>query len=78
MGRHNAAPDKQDIVHKTVKVARVRSHVFMTFCKHTILELPAGLIAILIFESNRGGWLHLLGTDESGTIHAISTFVTFM
>jgi len=78
MGKHNAPPPKTDIVHNAPKVIKTRTHTFLVFCKHTILELPAGLIAILIFEGNRGGWLHLIGTDSNGTVHAMSTFVTFL
>lgn len=78
MGTHRAQPDKTDIPHKVVKTIKPRTHQLFVFCKHTLMELPAGLIAILIFEGNRGGWLHLIGTDSEGTTHAISTFVTFL
>lgn len=78
MGAHSAQPDKTDIPHKVIKTIKPRTHVFLVFCKHTLMELPAGMAAILLFESNRSGWLHLIGTDTEGTVHAISAFVTFM
>jgi hypothetical protein len=78
MGKHTAEPPKTDIVHQVPKVLKTRTHTFLVFCKHTMLELPAGFIAILIFEGNRGGWLHLIGTDSEGATHAISAFVMFL
>jgi hypothetical protein len=76
MGQHSAKQAKTDIVHKAAPIVRSRTHVFFTFCKHTILELPAGLIAILIFESHREGWLNLVGTQHNSTEHAIRTITT--
>lgn len=76
MGKHNAEPPKTDIVHKVAPIVRNRTHPFFVFVKHTILELPAGLIAILIFESNRQGWLNLVGTQHDSTEHAIRTIST--
>lgn len=78
MGKHSVQPTKTDIVHKSGRVMRTRTHVFLVFCKHTIMELPAGLIAILLFESNRGGWLHMIGNDKEATEHAIRAFQHFM
>ncbi len=76
MGQHSAKLDKTDIVHKTAPIVRKRTFAFFVFVKHTILELPAGLIAILLFESNRNGWLNLLGTQHESTEHAIRTITT--
>ena len=78
MGKHSAAPIKTDIVHKAPRIIKTRTHMFLVFCKHTIMELPAGLIAILIFESNRGGWLHMIGTEHEVKESAIRTFQHFM
>lgn len=76
MGQHNAKQAKTDIVHKVAPIVAKRTHPFFVFVKHTILELPAGLIAILIFESNRQGWLNLVGTQHESTEHAIRTIST--
>jgi hypothetical protein len=78
MGKHTAQPPNSDILHKSIPIVRTRTHVFLVFCKHTILELPAGMLAILIFESNRQGWLHLVGSDPEVTDHAIRTIQFFL
>lgn len=78
MGKHTAPPAKTDIVHKAVPIVRTRTHVLLVFCKHTLMELPAGLIAILIFEANRSGWLELVGAHTETTNQAIRTIAIFL
>jgi hypothetical protein len=78
MGKHNAQPDKTDIVHKAVPIVRTRTHVLLVFCKHTLMEIPAGMLAILIFESNRHGWLNLIGIHVPATETAIRTFQSYL
>lgn len=69
MGRHSANPDKQHIPRKVTNT----THSFLIFCKHTILEIPAGVTAILIFESHREKWLEMVGTPE--TTHNVAMFL---
>jgi hypothetical protein len=78
MGKHTAPPPVHtDIPHKVAPVIKTKTHTFLVFCKHTLLELPAGLIAILIFEGNRGGWLHLIGSDHETTENALRVITVF-
>lgn len=78
MGKHNALPDKTDIPHKAARVVRTRSHEWIVFCKHFIVEGSAGFLAIIVFEANRAGWLNLLGEHSEPANHTIRTFVMFL
>lgn len=78
MGRHSAQPVKTDIPHKAARVVASRSHVWMIAVKHAIIETTCGFLAIIIFEANRAGWLHLVGTNTDVSEHAIRTVVTFV
>lgn len=68
MGQHEAKPPKLP------EKVRTRTHQWIVFCKHMIVETMAGFTAIIIFEAYRADWLNMLGHDE---IHAIG-YITFL